>query len=62
MKKFNTNSAFTLAETLVTLTILGLVAMVLIPSIMKNYQKRLTITRLKMAYSMLDNMTQAVQG
>ena len=49
---------FTLAETLITLTILGVVAVLMVPSIIKNYQKRITITRLKMAYSMLDKLTQ----
>ena len=56
--KTKIKKGFTLAETLITLTILGVVATVVIPNIIKNYQKRMTITRLKMAYSMLDNMTQ----
>ena len=55
MKNLN---GFTLAETLITLTILGVVATVVISNIIKNYQKRMTVTRLKMAYSMLDNMIQ----
>ena len=58
MNFLKTKKGFTLAETLITLTILGVVAMVLISNIIKNYQKRMTITRLKMAYSMLDNMIQ----
>ena len=55
---FKLKNGFTLAETLITLTILGVVATVVIPNIIKNYQKRMTITRLKMAYSMLDSLTQ----
>ena len=51
-------SGFTLAETLITLTILGVIATFVVPNIIKNYQKRMTITRLKMAYSMLDSLTQ----
>ena len=56
--KMKNKKGFTLAETLITLTILGVIATVIIPNIVKNYQKRMTITRLKMAYSMLDNMVQ----
>ena len=49
--------AFTLSEVLITLSILGVIAAVTIPSIYANYEKRMTITRLKIAYSILDNMT-----
>ena len=49
---------FTLAEVLITLSILGVVAAISIPSIINNYQKQATVSRLKMAYSMLDRLTQ----
>ena len=51
MKKLK---AFTLAETLITLSILGVVAAVLVPSIINNYKQRLTITKLKRAYAVLE--------
>ena len=52
------SSAFTLSEVLVTLTILGIVATIVVPNLMQQYKKAQTISRLKMAYSILDNMTQ----
>ena len=54
----NNKFAFTLAEVLITLSILGIVAAISIPSIINNYQKQATVSRLKMAYSMLDRLTQ----
>ncbi len=51
--------AFTLAETLITLGIIGIVAALTIPTLFANYQKRMTITRLKASYSKL---TQALQA
>ena len=44
---------FTLVEVLVTLSILGVVAAINIPSIIQNYKERVTIVRVKKAYSML---------
>ena len=55
---FKKKIAFTLAEVLVTLSILGVVAAISIPSIIQNYQKQATVSRLKMAYSILDRLTQ----
>ena len=52
-------TAFTLAETLITLGIIGIVAALTIPTLFANYQKRMTITRLKASYSKL---TQALQA
>ena len=51
---------FTLAEVLITLSILGVVAAIMIPNIIQNYQKRLTITKLKKAYAVLENATQNI--
>ena len=53
--KFGKNS-FTLSETLITIVILGIIAVVVVPSIINNYQKRLTITKLKKAYSQLETI------
>lgn len=50
MRKFG----FTLAETLITLSIIGVVAALTIPNIIKNYQKHKTINRLKATYSTLN--------
>ena len=52
MKKFI--AAFTLAEILITLGIIGVVAAMTIPSIIIDYQKKHTVEALKKAYSTLD--------
>ena len=46
-------TAFTLTETLITLGIIGVVAALTIPSIIKNYQKKQTAIKLKQTYSLL---------
>ncbi|MCM1339704.1 MAG: type II secretion system GspH family protein [Muribaculaceae bacterium] len=45
--------AFTLAETLITLGIIGVVAAMTIPNLMASYQKKQTVARLKKAYSVV---------
>ena len=45
--------AFTLAEVLITLGIIGVVATVSMPTLIKNYQKHETVNRLKETYSIL---------
>ena len=45
--------AFTLAEVLVTLGIIGVVAAMTMPSLIVNYQKQQTVTRLKKSYNIL---------
>ena len=52
--------AFTLAEVLITLSILGVVAAISIPNIIQQYQKRLTITKLQKAYAFLENAAQNI--
>ncbi len=44
-------AAFTLAEVLITLGIIGIVAAMTIPSLIANYQKKQTVSQLKKAYS-----------
>ncbi|MFI3299863.1 MAG: type II secretion system protein [Candidatus Gastranaerophilales bacterium] len=44
-------SAFTLAEVLITLGIIGVVSAMTIPNFMTNYEKKIATTRLKKAYS-----------
>ena len=43
--------SFTLAEVLITLGIIGVVAAMTLPSLIGNYKKRETVTILKKAYS-----------
>ena len=47
MKLIKSFSAFTLAEVLITLAIIGVVAAVTIPSLVNKYQERVKITKLK---------------
>lgn len=52
MKRFG----FTLAEVLITLGIIGVVAAMTLPSLVSNYQKQAYVAGIKKAYSMLSNM------
>ena len=57
--------AFTLAEILITLGIIGIVAAMTIPTLISNYNKKQTVTRLKQTYSILSqalSMAQAEHG
>ncbi len=57
--------AFTLAEVLITLAIIGVVAALTIPAVVKNYQKTQTVTKLKKAWSTINqayNNSQAQNG
>ncbi len=57
--------AFTLAEVLITLAIIGVVAALTIPTVVRNYQKQQTVVKLKKAYSTLNqayNNSQAQNG
>ena len=47
--------AFTLAEVLITLGIIGVVAAVTLPTLIQKYQEKETVTRLKQVYSILSN-------
>lgn len=49
---FINNKAFTLAEVLITLTIIGVIAAVTIPVIMNKVQNQETVSKVKKAYSM----------
>ena len=46
-------SAFTLAEVLITLAIIGIVAAMTIPALVTSYQKKITAVRVKKAYAEL---------
>lgn len=48
-------SAFTLSEVLITLGIIGVVAAMTMPTLIKNYQKHVTLNKLKSTYTILNN-------
>lgn len=54
-KKTLKQKAFTLAEVLITLTIIGVVAAMTIPTLMSKYKEQTYVTGLKKAYSQLQN-------
>ena len=45
--------AFTLAEVLITLGIIGVVAALTMPTVIQNYKKKQAVTQLKATYSIL---------
>ena len=49
------NKAFTLAEVLITLTIIGVIAAMTIPNLMQSYRKHQVEVGVKTAYSLLNN-------
>lgn len=60
-----TKMAFTLAEVLITLGIIGVVAALTMPALISNHQDKVKITKLKKAFSVLSNayiQTQAKYG
>lgn len=52
------NLAFTLAECLITLGIIGVVAALTLPPVIQNYKKHVLITKLKKSYSILGQVAQ----
>ena len=51
-------AAFTLAEVLITLAIIGVVAAMTIPTLIANYQEKQTVSRLTKAYATISNAYQ----
>ncbi|MBE7708993.1 MAG: type II secretion system protein [Cyanobacteria bacterium SIG32] len=47
-------TAFTLAEVLITLAIIGVVAAMTIPTLISNYKEKATVTKVKKAYSVMN--------
>ena len=45
--------AFTLAEVLITLGIIGVVAAMTLPTVINQYEKKITVVKLKKAYNTL---------
>lgn len=60
MKKFKRNSGFTLAEVLITLAVIGVVAALTIPSVIKNYNNTQTLTQLKKTFSGLKRVHEQI--
>ena len=50
--------AFTLAEVLITLSVIGVVAAMTLPTVIQNYQKQVVVNKLKKSYSNLQNALQ----
>ena len=50
-------SGFTLAEVLTTLLVIGVVASITIPILVKSHEEKVTVTKLKKAYSIFDEAT-----
>ena len=59
-KLYLEKAAFTLAETLITLTIIGVVAALTIPNLISKYQKHTYVVGLKKAYSQLQNAVKMI--
>ena len=57
-KKNKQLNAFTLAEVLITLGIIGIVAALTLPTVMSNYKKKVVVTKMKKFYT---TMNQAVK-
>ena len=57
-----TKDGFTLAEVLITLAIIGVVAAVTLPMLVKNYQKKVFVSRLQKTYSELNNASKLTQA
>ncbi len=55
------NFGFTLAEVLITLAIIGIVAALTVPTLIQKYQKQVAVTRLKKAYSIISQALQLSQ-
>lgn len=55
--KINLKSGFTLAEVLITLAIIGVVAALTMPTLIQKYQEKVFIEKLKQAYSIFSQAT-----
>lgn len=53
---------FTLSEILITLGIIGIIAVLTVPAVMKNYQNRLYVAQLRKAYSQIAEAAQAIMA
>lgn len=53
---------FTLAEVLITLLVIGVLAMLTIPALLSSYKKSVIETKLKQSYSIISNVLQLIQA
>lgn len=60
MKTWNYSKAFTLAEVLITLGIIGVVAAITIPGLITKYEKQITVIKLKKVYSQLNQVIRLI--
>lgn len=60
--KSSRDKGFTLAEVLITLGIIGVVAALTLPTLISNYKKQTYVTGLQKAYSVLNNMTKSAMS
>lgn len=58
-KSFEKGYGFTLAEVLITLGIIGVVAALTLPNLLVNYRKTVTVNKVKKFYSMMSQATNA---
>ena len=61
-KSRNDRFGFTLAEVLITLGIIGVVAALTLPALIQNYQKKATATSVKKAYSELNQIVERAKA
>lgn len=54
--------AFTMAEVLITLGIIGIIAAMTLPALITNFRERQTVIRLKRAYSILQNVSDKMRS
>lgn len=56
------SKGFTLAEVLITLGIIGVVAAMTLPALMQNYQKAQAVSQLKKSYAVFQNAVELIRG
>nr|QGT49853.1 hypothetical protein Melaina855_2400 [uncultured Candidatus Melainabacteria bacterium] len=56
------NKGFTLSEILITLGIVGIVAVLTVPGVMRNYQNRLYTAQLEKVYAQISDAAQAIMN
>lgn len=58
MKNYSSRNGFTLAEVLITLGIIGVVAALTIPTLVSKYKEKVLVSQVKQAHSQLINAIQ----
>jgi len=58
----SSKTAFTLAEVLITLGIIGVVAAMTLPALIQNYQKAQAVSQLKRSYAVVQNAVEFIRG